>query len=196
MPVHRSTYHYGNLRTALTDAALELARHGGPAAVTVRGVARSVGVTPPAAYRHFAEVEELMLAAKDRALMLLAERVDAAIGAASAMGAAVDSAADTAAGLRAVAEAYVGFARSCPGLFSMACHGSLAAVRVLMTDRFGPHLDALSNRRPGMAFALWSVAHALAVFAAEGASRGVPQDEALDAMLAWIAGGAGAAARG
>ncbi|MEY9928354.1 AcrR family transcriptional regulator [Catenulispora sp. GP43] len=183
MPVYRSTYHYGNLRAALTDAALELARRGGPPAVTVRGVARSVGVTPPAAYRHFTEVEELLTATKDRALILLAERVDAAIGAAAAM--------DAAACLRAVAEAYVGFARSCPGLFAMACHGSPETIRVLITDRLGPFLNALSARRPGMAFALWSAVHALAVLAAEGVSRGVPQDEVLDTVLAWIAGGVG-----
>lgn len=229
MPTYRSSYHYGNLRAALADAALDLARRGGPAAVTVRGVARSVGVTPPAAYRHFAEVEELLGVTKSRALALLAERVDAALGKvalvdecakdcaagpsygaagreASGAGASlIDgvapreySIAAAAACLRTAAEAYVDFAKSSPGLFAMACHGSPDAIRLLVTDRVGPFLAALSARRPGMVFALWSAVHALAVLAAEGASRDAPrdlsrdvsQDEVLDTVLAWIAGSA------
>ncbi|MEY9863743.1 AcrR family transcriptional regulator [Catenulispora sp. GAS73] len=226
MPIYRSTYHYGNLRAALTDAALDLARHGGPAAVTVRGVARSVGVTPPAAYRHFAEAEELLTATKDRALTLLAERVDAALGSfaagasakadaspgggagrrerpiAGASASLIESVpvreyaiATAAACLRTVAEAYVSFAKTYPGLFAMACHGSPDTVRLLITDRVAPFLDALSDRRPGLVFALWSAVHALAVLAAEGTSRDVSQDEVLDTMLAWIAGDVLAAAR-
>lgn len=254
MPTHRSSYHYGNLRAALADAALDLARRGGPAAVTVRGVARSVGVTPPAAYRHFAEVEELLAVTKDRALTLLAEGVDAALGsfavgadsgaeangssvcsvvtgASSVVGAPeisgggvgwrerpiararpdsgvassatlIESAsarehaiAWAAACLRTVAEAYVSFAKSSPGLFAMACHGSPDTIRLLITDRVAPFLDALSARRPGLVFALWSAVHALAVLAAEGASRDVSQDEVLDTVLAWIAGDVLAATR-
>ncbi|WP_194921553.1 TetR/AcrR family transcriptional regulator [Catenulispora rubra] len=202
MPAYRSSYHYGNLRAALTDAALDLARHGGPAAVTVRGVARSVGVTPPAAYRHFTEVEELLTATRDRALTLLAEGVDAALGSfavgansgaakkllATAGASSGLSDASAAACLRAVAEAYVSFAKSSPGLFAMACHGSPDNIRLLITDRVAPFLDALSARRPGMVFALWSAVHALAVLAAEGAVYDVSQDEVLDTVLAWIAG--------
>jgi AcrR family transcriptional regulator len=191
MSVYRSTYHYGNLRAALTDAAVDLARRGGPAAVTVRGVARSVGVTPPAAYRHFAELEELLTATKDRALALLADRIDAEVEG--------PAAADTpirgpVARLRAVAEAYAGFARASPGLFAMACHGGCAAIRLLVGERLGPSLNALSARRPGVVFVLWSAVHALAVLAAEEAARevapDVSPDEVLDTVLGWIAGDA------
>ena len=186
MPAYRSSYHYGNLRAALTDAALDLARHGGPAAVTVRGVARSVGVTPPAAYRHFAEAEELLTATRDRALTLLAEGVDAAIGSVPA-GCGGAEGAVAAASLRAVAEAYIGFAKSQPGLFAMACHGSAQTVRTLITDCLDPFLDTLSAHSPGMVFALWSAVHALAVLAAEGAVYDVSPDEVLDTVLGWIA---------
>lgn len=187
MSVYRSTYHYGNLRAALTDAAFDLARRGGPAAVTVRGVARSVGVTPPAAYRHFREVEELLTETKNRALMLLAERLDAEV---TGLTDADTPIVGAVACLRAVAEAYVGFAQACPGLFAMACHGSAETIRALITERLGPSLRTLSARRPGMGFALWSAVHALAILAAEGAARDVSPDEVLDTVLAWIAGDA------
>jgi AcrR family transcriptional regulator len=195
MPVYRSTYHYGNLRAALTEAALDLARRGGPASVTVRGVARLVGVTPPAAYRHFAEVRELQDATKDRALALLSEGIDEAIGRITVP---ADPAVAAAARVRAVAEGYVAFAQSSPGLFAMACHGTVDTIRALMADRLDPFLDVLCVRRPGMGFALWSAVHALAVLTMEGpAPEGacapavptVSAEEVLDTVLAWIAGG-------
>lgn len=61
-------YHHGDLRNALIEAAARLARTGGPDAVTVRAAAREVGVTPTAAYRHFAGHEELLGAAQECAL--------------------------------------------------------------------------------------------------------------------------------
>lgn len=188
MSVYRSTYHYGNLRAALTDAALDLARRGGPASVTVRGVSRRVGVTPPAAYRHFAEVGELHAATKDRALALLAAGVDELLRTAVGPEAAQDPVAAATAAVRAVAEGYVGFARSFPGLFAMACHGTVDTIRALMADRLNPFLDALPARRPGMGFALWSAVHALAVLAVEGPRCEVSAQEVLDTVLTWITG--------
>lgn len=49
----RSRYHHGDLRNALIEAAVELATEGGPERVVLREAARSVGVSPTAAYRHF-----------------------------------------------------------------------------------------------------------------------------------------------
>lgn len=47
------SYHHGNLAPALVAAGFTLARQGGTASVTVRAAARRVGVSAPAAYRHF-----------------------------------------------------------------------------------------------------------------------------------------------
>jgi AcrR family transcriptional regulator len=58
-------YHHGDLRNALVAAAAELAAKGGPQSVTIRAAAREVGVTPTAAYRHFAGHEDLLNAAKE-----------------------------------------------------------------------------------------------------------------------------------
>ena len=48
-------YHHGNLRQALIDGALELIEERGVSALTLREVARRVGVTHAAPQRHFAD---------------------------------------------------------------------------------------------------------------------------------------------
>jgi AcrR family transcriptional regulator len=60
--VTRATYHHGNLRRALLDAALGLLVEGGPETFTLREAARRVGVDHRAAYRHFADREALLAA--------------------------------------------------------------------------------------------------------------------------------------
>lgn len=74
----RSTYHHGDLRRALLSEAGELARVGGPDAVTLREVARRLGVSPAAIYRHFPDRDALLgevagLARRDLARRMLAE---------------------------------------------------------------------------------------------------------------------------
>ena len=54
--------------TLVVRAAAELAATGGPGAVTIRGAAREVGVTPTAAYRHFANRSDLLDASRALAM--------------------------------------------------------------------------------------------------------------------------------
>jgi AcrR family transcriptional regulator len=56
----RTTYRHGDLSRALVDAGVELARSGGPAAVVLREATRRAGVSPNAAYRHFADRHALL----------------------------------------------------------------------------------------------------------------------------------------
>ena len=44
-----TSYHHGNLRQALLDHAVDLARAGGPDAVVLRDVQRAAGVSNPVA---------------------------------------------------------------------------------------------------------------------------------------------------
>ena len=53
-------YHHGELRSALIAAALDLLEREGPSALTLRGLARCVGVSPMAPYHHFANRAELL----------------------------------------------------------------------------------------------------------------------------------------
>ncbi|MDE3128941.1 MAG: helix-turn-helix transcriptional regulator, partial [Gemmatimonadota bacterium] len=59
------TYHHGNLRDAFIEAALALEPEHGPLGLSLREVARKVGVTHAAAYHHFASKEALVLAVAD-----------------------------------------------------------------------------------------------------------------------------------
>jgi AcrR family transcriptional regulator len=49
-------------RRAILDAALALAEEGGLAAISLRQIAKEIGIVPTAFYRHFAGTEELGLA--------------------------------------------------------------------------------------------------------------------------------------
>lgn len=61
-------YHHGALSAALTTAALELLDEGGVERVTVREVARRVGVSSAAPFRHFADRRALLAAVADAVL--------------------------------------------------------------------------------------------------------------------------------
>ena len=56
----RGTYHHGNLREALIDAALSFIVERGPAGFAFAEIARAVGVSPAAPYRHFRDRNALI----------------------------------------------------------------------------------------------------------------------------------------
>ena len=58
-----NTYHHGDLRDALVQAALREAEREGPEAISIKALARQLGVSQPAPYRHFADREALLQAA-------------------------------------------------------------------------------------------------------------------------------------
>lgn len=108
-------YHHGDLKAALIDAGLHLARAGGPDALTLREVTRAVGVTPNAAYRHFADREALLFAVAGRAQAMVADTMAAHMNSQAG-----DPAARAVARLRGVGLGYIEFARTEPGLFQLA----------------------------------------------------------------------------
>ena len=111
---HRSrhTYHHGDLRRALLDAGIALARDGGPDAVVLREATRRAGVVPNAAYRHFASRHALLQAVRAAALRRSRWRWRSELARLRDGG--------PRAGLRAIGTAYLRFARTEPGLFRMA----------------------------------------------------------------------------
>jgi|SRR5690348_16788382 AcrR family transcriptional regulator len=58
----RRSYHHGNLREALLQGALRVIAEFGPAAFTLREVARRAGVSHNAPYRHFRDKDALLAA--------------------------------------------------------------------------------------------------------------------------------------
>ena len=54
------SYHHGNLRAALVQAALDMIKNRGLAGLAVAEIARAVGVSPAAPYRHFRDRNALI----------------------------------------------------------------------------------------------------------------------------------------
>jgi AcrR family transcriptional regulator len=54
-------YHHGDLRNALLNAARSLLEENGVSALTMREIARHVGVTAPAAYHHFRNLDAIVV---------------------------------------------------------------------------------------------------------------------------------------
>jgi AcrR family transcriptional regulator len=180
----------GAVRDGLVAAGLELARTGGPDAVVLREATRMVGVVPNAAYRHFADRDELLAAVCAAAMDEFASRMAADL--ARVQGEYGDP---DAAGLRllAVGAAYLEFAREEPGLFA-------TAYAVPQQHQYDPPegaagqnrspigqlrevLDELvdagvldSRRREGIEYPIWSTVHGLAVLSGTGPLRDIPDD--------------------
>jgi AcrR family transcriptional regulator len=176
------------VRDGLVAAGLELARAGGPDAVVLREATRMVGVVPNAAYRHFADRDELLAAVCTAAMHELADRM--AAGVARVPGEYGDP---VAAGdrLGAIGTAYLEFARAEPGLFATAfalpqqhAYGAPAGETGqdrTPLDHLRAALDELVDagvldrrRRDGIEYPIWSTVHGLAVLTGEGPLRDVP----------------------
>ncbi len=110
-------YHHGDLAAALVSAGLELARSGGVSALGLREVTRAVGVTPNAAYRHFADRQALVHAIAAQAEQQLAKAMELRM---SESDGEADPARRAFLRLRAVGLAYIDFAVTEPGLFEVA----------------------------------------------------------------------------
>src|ERR1051325_1856783 len=71
-------YHHGDLRRALVDAARRLLETEGPAAMSLRAVAREAGVSPAAPYHHFKDKGELLGAVASEGWAMLSAAMFAA----------------------------------------------------------------------------------------------------------------------
>src|SRR3954447_22016145 len=101
MAVRTRPYHHGNLRSTLLEAAERTLAAGGVAALSLRELARQVGVSHAAPRRHFAHKQALLDALAEDGFERLGRGLRAAMEPA---GATFD------AQLRAFARAYVRFA--------------------------------------------------------------------------------------
>ncbi len=113
----RSTYRHGDLRRALIEAGVELARDGGPDAVILREATRRAGVVPNAAYRHFESRDELLSLVRSAALSSVAQAMEEELAARPKKCRRADAAR---AGLRAIGAGYLRFAQQETGLFRTA----------------------------------------------------------------------------
>jgi AcrR family transcriptional regulator len=171
------TYHHGDLRRALVAEALRAVERRGLDELSLRALARALGVSPRAPYRHFATKEDLLAAVAAEGLRKSATFTAARLATAA-------DAADPIARLRSAVEAYVLFAADHPAAFRImyapyaAVHESApelvearaeghAAMMGLIRD--AQSAGALREGDPmQLGLALWSAMHGLAVLLVEG----------------------------
>jgi AcrR family transcriptional regulator len=146
-----------------------------------------VGVVPNAAYRHFADHDELLAAVCAAAMNELASRMAAGV---ARVGGRHGDAAAARRRLGAIGTAYLKFARDEPGLFATAFAlpqqhaygapddgtgrdrtplGQLRTVLDELVDAGALH----RSRRDGIEYPIWSAVHGLAVLAGQGPLRDV-----------------------
>lgn len=150
-----ATYHHGDLRAALLEAAGRIVEKSGPAGLSVREAARRAGVSHNAPYRHFPDREALLAALADQGAGQLDEALKDLPPA-------------------RMARAYVRFARAHPERF-----------RLMFAGRRQPRLEArfavaYQPLGPRAAAAAWSLVHGLALLLVEGHLQG---DEAFVAEV-------------
>src|SRR6476619_8112217 len=100
-------YHHGDLRSAVLAAAEKILETEGVDALTLRAVARAVGVSHTAPKNHFGDLQGLL---SELAAVGYRRYGDALVSAMEAAGA------DPRMRMRAMGRAYVAFARAHPGL--------------------------------------------------------------------------------
>jgi len=166
----KTGYHHGDLRMALIDAGLALTRTGGPDALTIREATRQVGVSPNAAYRHFADREALLGAVAAAIQHRMATRMRGSSKAEER--------------LRSVGLGYIKFALDEPGWFAVAFFGAGlvglpdeiagAPPYLALIEALDAMVDAgvlTPQRRSGAEWPCWSAVHGFAELALHGPLR-------------------------
>jgi AcrR family transcriptional regulator len=175
--MEKKPYHYGGLRDALIAEGLRLLTERDAESLSLREIARSVGVSATSVYRHFPDKEALMTAL---ALEGLAQLGTAQREAAEAVGGGE-------AGFKETGRAYVRFALANPALFRL-----IFASPALAPARTGGNVESeattllqanaarIASRDGGQAdvhaLQAWALVHGLAMLMLDGQ---VPMDDDL-----------------
>jgi AcrR family transcriptional regulator len=186
----RKTFRHGDLRNALVTAGLEMARAGGPNAVILREATRQAGVSPNAAYRHFANQAELLDAIRSACFSQLAAAMEDEM---KKCRPGRDPQGFARKSLRAVGIGYLGFAMREPGMFRTAFSVSppvhspdpanTASMGLNPFQLLSLALDRMlesgllsKKARQDAEYLAWSTVHGLALLVLEGPLHQMPHE--------------------
>jgi len=168
----KRAYHHGNLAESLLNAVDELTTQFGLEAVTLRGCAKLVGVSPSSAFRHYADKRALLTAFATRALHQLSDAMEVAKSQAHKDGTNA---------FRAVGLAYIEFALEKPAFFRAmwreeAIYSNdedyVAAANELSAHLKGGFADTIKDEDPAsfgpLELLAWSSVHGLANLFVDG----------------------------
>lgn len=189
----RKTFRHGDLRNALVTAGLEMAQAGGPNAVVLREATRQAGVSPNAAYRHFANQAELLDAVRSACFSQLAAAIEAEM---KKCRPGRDPQAFARKSLRAVGMGYLGFAMREPGMFRTAFSvpppihsvdpANTASMGLNPFQLLSLALDRMQEsgllgkgQRKDAEYLAWSTVHGLALLVLEGPLHTIPPEMVL-----------------
>lgn len=169
----RATYHHGDLKRTLVEAALVLVAEKGPRGFTLTEAARRAGVSAAAPYRHFADKGELLAAVAEQGFRNLSAAIEA-----GARGAA-----DPYEAIVVMARSYVEWAVANPDhyrvMFSSGTEKSrYPALKVAGDATFDGLIDGITRcQRAGLlagddpkelAGPMWSLVHGVATLTMDG----------------------------
>ncbi len=106
----KTPYHHGRLRQALLEEALNCVRQHGAENLSLRSLAKTIGVSQAAPYRHFADKNALLTALANEGFNCLASKMKQAMG---------DINADPVGALRRGGKAYLAFAELQPETYRL-----------------------------------------------------------------------------
>lgn len=188
---HRGSYHHGDLKRALTGAALSLVAEKGPKGFTLTEAARRAGVSAAAPYRHFADKAALLAAVAEQGFREL--HAD--------LGAAAKTATDPKDRVAELGMAYVRWAVANPEKYRVMFGAELSQdahpdMAVAGAQAFGDLLDAITKCQaagiaPGrdpreIAAPLWSLVHGAASLAIGGELRAVGIEQEPEAIITGV----------
>lgn len=208
MSLSKASYHHGDLRNALVDAGTVLVEEVGAEAFSLREVARGVGVSANAAYRHFEDKGALLTAIAVSGFERLSSGMQEAMLSARPRGASKSRAV---ARFHSAARAYVALAQEHPQLYGLMFGSAGRACFAAESALVGPSPGALLGRvldelveekvistehREGAEIRVWSAVHGFASLANSGPlaalspkARADALEELLDFVIAGLRGG-------
>ncbi|MFE7846686.1 TetR/AcrR family transcriptional regulator [Microbacterium sp. NPDC057407] len=187
-------YHHGNLRTALLERAWDVIDADGVEALSLRGLARDVGVSHGASARHF----------RDRQALLDAVAVEGFARLNAALGRATGGEGPFADRLRAAGEAYIAFAVRHGAILDVmyaakhhpeatdelvaASHVGMTGLVELFTAAQASG-EAAAGDAERQALVAFAAVHGVAALATADLLNGVEWQDAADAVLSFLTAG-------